>query len=186
MFLHFGPLHLVFNKIWLWTLGRPLEHMLRRTRFILMVTGISIISNMAQAWLGHGTNFGGMSGVVYGLFGFVVVLARLHPTGGLHLDPRTIRFMMIWLLLCFTGLMGPIANWAHIFGLLAGGLAALRSGGWKTMRRRQEFRRAIVESSGGIHQCRFCGRTEHHDEDLVFRVGSDANEYCVDHLPESQ
>lgn len=190
MFLHFGPLHLIFNMIWLWTLGRPLEHMLRRTRYILTIIGISIIANVAQAWFGQGTNFGGMSGVVYGLFGFVVVHARLHPTGGLYLDPRTVRFMMIWLLLCFTGLMGPIANWAHVFGLFAGGLIgaliAMRSGGWKTMRRRQEFRRAIVESSGAIHQCKVCGRTEHHDEDLEFRVGSDGNEYCNEHLPDSQ
>jgi hypothetical protein len=97
--------------------------------------------------------------------------------------------MMIWLLLCFTGLMGPIANWAHVFGLFAGGLigglVAMQSGGWKTLRRRQEFRRAIMESSGAIHQCKVCGRTEHEDEDLEFRVGADGTEYCAEHLPES-
>ena len=189
MFLHFGPLHLLFNMIWLWTLGRPLETLLRRTRFILLIVVIAAVSNVAQALISGSINFGGMSGVVYGLFGFVVVHERIHPTGGLHLDPRTVRFMLIWLVLCFTGLMGPIANWAHGFGLLAGGVIggfyALRSGGWKTLRRRQEFRRAIIESSGAIHQCGVCGKTEHHDPDLEFRVDSDGREYCEHHLPEA-
>ncbi len=85
--------------------------------------------------------------------------------------------------------MGPIANWAHGFGLLAGGAiggcVALRSGGWKTLRRRQEFRRAIMDSSGAIHQCQVCGKTEHHDPDLEFRVGADGQEYCEHHLPDT-
>jgi membrane associated rhomboid family serine protease len=188
MFLHFGPVHLLFNMMWLWTLGRPLETLLRHTRFLLLVIAIAVVSNIAQALIGGGTNFGGMSGVVYGLFGFVVVHGKLHPMGGLHLDPRTIRYMLIWLVLCFTGFLGPIANWAHTFGLLSGGLIgagdALRSGGWKALRRRHEFRRAIVESSGSsLHQCRVCGKTEHHDPDLEFRVGADGHEYCIHHLP---
>jgi GlpG protein len=189
MFLHFGPVHLIFNMLWLWTLGRLLETLLRRTRFVLLVLAITVVSNIAQALIGGGVNFGGMSGVVYGLFGFVLVHERIHPMGGLHLDPRTVRYMLIWLVLCFTGLMGPIANWAHGFGLLAGGTlggcVALRSGGWKTLRRRQEFRRAIMDSSGAIHQCQVCGKTEHHDPDLEFRVGTDGNEYCGHHLPDT-
>ncbi len=187
MFLHFGPVHLIFNMMWLWSLGRPLEALLRRFGFSLLVIAIAVISNTAQAFIG-GTNFGGMSGVVYGLFGFVIVHGKLNPTGGLHLDPRTVRYMLIWLVLCFTGFLGPIANWAHVSGLLAGGAVgggiALRNGGWKTMKRRHEFRRAIIDSSGAIHQCKVCNKTEHHDPDLEFRVGTDGNEYCERHLPD--
>ena len=186
MFLHFSALHLIFNMMWLWTLGRMLETLLRGVRFTLLVVVIAIISNTAQALI-KGPHFGGMSGVVYGLFGFVVVHARLNPMGGLHLDPRTIRFMLIWLVLCFTNIFGPIANWAHSFGLLTGGAlggcAALRSGGLKALRRRHEFRRAVTESTGAIHRCEVCGKTEHHDPDLEFRVDTDGKEYCVHHLP---
>lgn len=188
IFLHFGPIHLLFNMMWLWTLGRPLETLLRRTRFALLVVVIAAVSNVAEALIG-GTNFGGMSGVVYGLFGFVVVHGKLNPMGGLHLDPRTVRYMLIWLVLCFTGYLGPIANWAHTFGLLAGGMIgggiALRSGGWTALRRRHEFRRAINASSGAIHQCKVCGKTERHDPALEFRVGTDGHEYCEHHLPEA-
>lgn len=185
-FLHFGPIHLIFNLMWLWMLGRSLESMLRRIRFVLLVVTVAAVSNVAQA-LSVGTNFGGMSGVVYGLFGFVVIYGKLHPAGGIYLDPRTTRYMLIWLVVCFTGLFGPIANWAHLFGLITGGLIgggeALANGGWKAIKRRHEFRRAIVAGSGAIHRCGVCGKTEDHDPDLEFRVCDDGQEYCEHHLP---
>ena len=187
MFLHFGIFHLLFNMMWLWTLGRPLEFMLRRGRYVLVVLLVSLFSNLAEALVSGGTNFGGMSGVVYGLFGFVVVHAKLDPMGGIHLNPSTVRYMLIWLVICFTGFLGPIANWAHAFGLVSGGLLgagqALQNGGWKAIRRRHEFRRAIVSGSGSIHHCEVCGKTERHDPDQHFRVGEDGNEYCEEHLP---
>lgn len=186
-FLHFGAVHLIFNMMWLWTLGRSLEFLLRKFKFLLLVVIIAAFSNIAQA-LGSGTNFGGMSGVVYGLFGFVIVHAKLHPTGGIHLNPQTIRYMLIWLVVCFTGYVGPIANWAHVFGLLSGGALgagyAMADGGLKGLKRRHEFRRAIVAGSGAIHQCAVCGKTEDHDPDLEFRVCADGQEYCEHHLPE--
>ena len=43
-------------------------------------------------------------------------------------EARTVRFMLLWLVICFTGVIGPIANAAHVIGLLAGialGLARL-------------------------------------------------------------
>jgi len=186
MFLHFGTLHLVFNMMWLWSLGLMLETRLRRLRFGLLVLAISLIANIAQATFGHGTNFGGMSGVIYGLFGFVVLQQRLLPTSGLHLDPRTTRFMLIWLVVCYTGFVGPIANWAHTFGLFAGAAIgathALLNGGWATIRRRREFRLAATRAQA-LHQCAVCAKTEQHDPDLEFRVHTDDQEYCLTHLP---
>lgn len=185
-FLHFGAVHLIFNMMWLWTLGSMLETYLRKVKFVLLFVAIAVISNIAQASAG-GTNFGGMSGVVYGLFGFVIVHGKLHPMGGLQMNPGTVRYMLIWLVVCFTGVVGPVANWAHVFGLLAGGAIgagnALLSGGWKTQKRRYEFRRAVSVSPGTIHRCSVCGTTEDHDEDMEFRVGSDGEEYCQNHLP---
>src|SRR6185437_5682340 len=70
-------------------------------------------------------NFGGMSGVVYGLFGYDWMKARFHPELGLSIDPTNIIIMMVWFFLCMTPLMDSIlgsgvANAAHAGGLIAG------------------------------------------------------------------
>lgn len=189
MFLHFGPFHLVFNIIWLWILGRMLEPLLRKLRYVLLIAFIAIGSHCTEAIFG-GTNFGGMSGVIYGMFGFVLAHNRIQPMSGLSLDPKTVRYMLIWLVLCFTGIFGPIANWAHLFGLITGGIIgavhALRSGGLETLKRRHAFRSAIASGyQSSLHQCVVCKVTEHHDSSLEFRVCEDGNEYCENHLPES-
>ncbi len=187
IFLHFGPIHLLFNMMWLWTLGRVLETHFRSVKFGLLVLATAAVSNLAEAWF-KGTNFGGMSGVVYGLFGFVVVRSKLYPTGGLEMNPQTVRFMLLWLVLCFTGLLGPIANWAHSFGLVTGGVIggvnALLNGGWGQIKRRHEFHRAISSAVESLHECAVCAKTERSDPSLEFRVGADGRDYCEHHLPQ--
>jgi hypothetical protein len=50
--------------------------------------------------------------------------------------------------------------------------------------RRARFDRALAESQGdSLHRCAVCGRTEHLTPDLEFRVASDGQEYCGEHLP---
>jgi GlpG protein len=80
---------------------------------------IAVISNLTQ-FLFTGGGFGGMSGVVYGLFGYVWIRGKLDPTSGLYLHPTTVAMMMIWLFVCMIGVMGSIANAAHASGLLVG------------------------------------------------------------------
>jgi hypothetical protein len=128
--------------------------------------------------------------VVYGLFGFVMIRAKYHPAGGYTPSPQNVAMMMIWLVLCFTGLVGPIANGAHVAGLVTGaGIAfvnALMGGGWELFKRRREFMRSIAASHDApLHQCKVCGKTERDDGSLDFRVSSDGEEYCEDHLPRS-
>src|SRR5688572_4074379 len=64
--------------------------------------------------------FGGMSGVNYALFGYAWVMGRTQPHLGIGLAPQTATVMMFWLVLCFTGLVGPVANAAHVAGLVCG------------------------------------------------------------------
>jgi GlpG protein len=91
----------------------------------VLVILIAVASNCAQYLIGGSTNFGGMSGVLYGLFGFVWIRMVRQPQEGFWISQQSINIMLVWLLLCFTGLMGNIANWAHLFGLFSGaGLAA--------------------------------------------------------------
>jgi GlpG protein len=117
--LSISPWHLIFNMFWLLDLGTMIERRHGSLRFAAMVLVLALVSNLAQAVL-EGPNFVGMSGVVYGLFGYVWLRGRLDPTSGFYLSPNIVFWMMLWLVACFSGALGPIAKWAHAGGLAAG------------------------------------------------------------------
>ncbi|WP_010582191.1 rhomboid family intramembrane serine protease [Schlesneria paludicola] len=120
IFLHFGPMHLIFNMIWTYQLGTQIEPKIGSFKFLLMVIVIAALSNAAQFWFHPRNLFGGMSGVVYGLFGYIWVRGKLEPESGLFLPQQTITFMLLWHVLCSVGVIPNVANWAHGGGLLAG------------------------------------------------------------------
>lgn len=125
--VHFGLLHLIFNMMWLWDLGGTIEVRWSPVRLALLTILIGVSSNLAQ-FLVSGALFGGMSGVVFGLLGYLYVLGQLRPQLGVFVPPQIMTFMLIWFAICWTGLVGNIANWAHLAGLVTGaalaGLAA--------------------------------------------------------------
>jgi|SRR5215471_15218870 len=121
IFIHFGPVHLLFNMMWVWDLGREIEK--RNSPWFLagFVALVGISANIAQ-YLASGPAFGGMSGVVYGLLAYIWVRNRLDPNAGYVLHQYDVLTCMGWYVLCWTGALGSIANWAHTAGLI-GGLA---------------------------------------------------------------
>lgn len=114
-----GILHILFNMLWLRDLGGMLENAQGPAGLLHKVVVIGVLSNLLQFTLG-GPAFGGMSGVVFGLLGYIWVRGRLDLTGGLYVHSQTMMMMMFWFFLCLTGLMGPIANAAHAGGLVSG------------------------------------------------------------------
>jgi GlpG protein len=60
--------------------------------------------------------FGGMSGVVYGLLGYVWIRGKFDPGSGLYLHPTTVIMMILWFLACFTPLVPNVANAVHTVG----------------------------------------------------------------------
>jgi GlpG protein len=126
IFIHFGVIHLAFNMLMLYPLAGQIEIRRGTPLLGLLVLAIGLFSNLGQYLVAQSPWFGGMSGVLYGMFGFIWVRMVRHPNEGLRVHQQTIVILMIWLVLGFTGAIGNMANYAHLFGLLAGaGIAAV-------------------------------------------------------------
>lgn len=83
-FMHIGPIHIAFNMLALWVLGRDLETVLGRSRFIAVYM-VALLGGSAAAMLYYGPYqaVAGASGAVFGLMGgLVVVLRRLRIPAG--------------------------------------------------------------------------------------------------------
>jgi GlpG protein len=125
IFLHFSILHLLGNSMWLYYLGTAIEVRRGTPWLAVLVFGSGILSNLGQYFIEGPSYFGGMSGVVFALFGYVWMKTIYHPMDGLYIDSRNVNLMLLWFVLCLTGLVGPIANGAHGVGLVVGILLGL-------------------------------------------------------------
>lgn len=119
IFLHFGPMHFLFNMSMLYQFGLLIEPQTGTFKYLVMVLVIAAVSNYFQFLFG-GPAFGGMSGVVYGLFGYCWIRGYLQPESGLALPQQTIVLMLVWHVLCLLGIIPRVANWAHHMGLVTG------------------------------------------------------------------
>ncbi len=129
MFIHFGPVHLIFNMMWLYQLGCMIEARRSTWNLLVVVVITELASSLAQYFFTGHSKFGGMSGVVYGLAGYVWIRGKYDRGSGLFLDSQSVTILLVWLVICYTGIMGPVANTAHLVGLISGmilgGTAAL-------------------------------------------------------------
>jgi GlpG protein len=130
IFIHLNIVHIFFNMMWLASLGSLIEARQSRALLMRLVVLLGIGSNLVQFMVTGRPNFGGMSGVVYGLIGYMWMRGKFDPSSGLRLDSYTLIASMIWFFACFTGWVGPIANGAH-----AGGLVLGMAWGWLAARR---------------------------------------------------
>jgi GlpG protein len=130
MFLHFGFMHIFFNMWWLKDLGTAIERVLSARYLLALVLVTAAFSHVLEYALSGPTTFGGMSGVVYGLFAFIWIRGRLDPSFPYRMPQQLVTFMLIWLGLGFTGWIGPIANWVHSGGLVTGAAWGLISSGY--------------------------------------------------------
>ncbi len=119
IFFHLGPMHIIFNMFILYYFGAQIEDRRGSLRFLLIVLAIAVFSNVLQAWIEY-PRFGGMSGVDYGLFGYVWMKAMYEPKSGMRVSPLTVLMLIGWFFWCLSGNAGPIANTGHGAGLLMG------------------------------------------------------------------
>ena len=130
IFIHLSVLHILFNMMWLRVMGTAIEFRRGTGRFVILCLIIAVTSNIAQLFWG-GPFFGGMSGVVFGLIGYVWMKGKTQPSLGMGLHQQTVVYCILWLVLCMTGALGPIANAAHLMGFLVGILIGARQAIWK-------------------------------------------------------
>lgn len=119
IFIHFGIAHIVFNMLWFYQLGSMVEARQNALFLFAFIAISAALSNLAQYFF-DGPSFGGISGVVYALAGYVWIRGKYNPGSGLYLDKQSVTIMLIWLVVCFTGWLGPVANATHLVGLMTG------------------------------------------------------------------
>ncbi len=140
IFLHLDIMHLAFNMFWLYQLGDQIESRRGTWRMAGLVLLIALPSVALQslvpiAWGGSPLG-GGMSGVVYGLLGFVWMRSYFDPQSGMAVRRDIVIIMLIWMVLGFSGVLETfdlhIANWAHGIGLLAGAICGALPALWQS------------------------------------------------------
>lgn len=129
MFLHGDWLHLAFNGYWFWHFGRVMERVMPRPHLLFLIIGTAVFGSLAELAMTSQTGIG-MSGMIYGLFGFMLFTRDHQPAFREVMDAGTIRLLIGWLLICF-GLdawnIMPVANFAHLGGFVSGVLAGVGS-----------------------------------------------------------
>ena len=140
VFIHYGVLHILFNLYMFFQFGSLIENRYGTLKFGLLCLASAALPNIVQCVVpdaigGHYpglfngtliTRLGGMSGVVYGLFGFVWMKSVYDRAFGYRIPQSTVVILIAWLFLCMVpggvGFMGidSVANWAHGIGLLVG------------------------------------------------------------------
>lgn len=118
-FLHYGPVHLALNMYALWVIGRDMELVLGRLRFVAVYLISLLGGGVAVFLLGSpSSQVAGASGAVFGLMGGIVVAAirlRLNPGPALAVIALNVVITL--------ALPEVISVWGHFGGLVIGALA---------------------------------------------------------------
>ncbi len=126
IFLHLSMIHLAMNMLVLISFGRIVERLVGTPKFalfvLLLAVGPNLLQGLSPAWMDGSPHFGGISGVLYGLFGYVWIRGTLNPQLGI-----SVPFPMVVILvgMIVVGLSGAVPNWpyaelCHLGGLLIG------------------------------------------------------------------
>ncbi|MBQ8559794.1 MAG: rhomboid family intramembrane serine protease [Tyzzerella sp.] len=123
MFLHFGFEHLMNNMVTLVIVGRYLEPLIGKVRFIIiyLISGLggSALSLVAEYYTGDYAVSAGASGAIFGLTGALLSLAILNRGRIAELTKRGIVIMIA--LSLYNGFVTEgVDNLAHVGGLICG------------------------------------------------------------------
>ena len=131
--LHVEFLHLLFNLLWLWMLGKFIEKNLKFFLYFLFIGITAIVTNTLQ-YLMTGPFFMGFSGVVCAMAGYIWMRKKIAPWESYPIDRGTLIFLWIFIfgmlalqvvaffleILHIVTFRLIIANTAHVSGVLLG------------------------------------------------------------------
>ncbi len=120
-FLHFGILHIAFNLYFLYVLGRIIEPLIGRIKFLLVYVASLLAGSAGAIVLQPEGLHGGASGAVFGLLGLLFVGYYLRGINPFTTGIGTV--LILNLVITFT--IGGISIGGHLGGVIAGGLCAL-------------------------------------------------------------
>jgi GlpG protein len=132
-FLHVDILHLLFNLLWLWMLGKMMEKNLRPSSYIFFILIASFITNTLQ-YLATGPLFMGFSGVVAAEAGYIWIRKKTAPWEMYPVDKTTLVFLAVFIfgmlalqivaffleMFHIISLQMNLANTAHVSGVVVG------------------------------------------------------------------
>lgn len=132
--LHFGIFHVAFNLIGWYQLAGTIELRKGTTYLFALMISTALATDILQ-FLSGGWRFGGMSGIVYGLFAYVWVKGKLDPGDGFGIHPTVATNYLLFYVLCWFNVFGRVANFGHFGGLLMGVIFATVSAMVRNRRR---------------------------------------------------
>ncbi len=133
IFLHLSMIHLAMNMFVLISFGRMVERWVGTPKYALFILLLAIVPNLIQGlspeWMRGNPMFGGISGVLYGLFGYVWIRSSLNPNLGVSIP---FPIVLIFVGMIVVGLSGAVPDWpyaelCHLGGLLIGCTIAFAS-----------------------------------------------------------
>jgi len=123
IYLHGGPLHILFNILWIRQLGPAVEELYGPSRLVVIFTVSGVVGFVASNLFGYGLTIGA-SGSIFGLLGAMVAFGQ--KRGGTF-GAMVLRQYGQWAVLVFVMgfLMDGVNNVAHAGGFVGGFAAGL-------------------------------------------------------------
>lgn len=115
--VHSSIWHIGLNMLALWMIGRSLEPLLGRWRFVALYLLSALGGSVAVALLSFGTPVVGASGAIFGMFGALLVIGR-------HIGANIMSIAVVLAINLAIGFIpGFNVSWqAHVGGLVVGAL----------------------------------------------------------------
>lgn len=119
MFAHFGALHIGFNMMALWDLGRVIEQRLGSARFVLTFIGTGVLGFVASdVWYEYSRSAAITAGASGGIFGLVAALiGYLYAAKDPAWKQLLVRVLIYAAIFAFAF---PVNNAAHAGGFVVG------------------------------------------------------------------